>query len=109
MCGHLILRGHPVKGGIDKEDDMNNPTIQNAIDFSGLTSEFGGNISIFAPTKDMGDPIDVHVLRGKFSTGDLAELVWTATLSDSEIDGFCGAESLMMDGRYERLAGYLVA
>jgi hypothetical protein len=37
--------------------------------------------------------MSVHVLRGRFTTTDLAELLWNASLTDDEIEFFTLFES----------------
>lgn len=110
MRHHLIPREARSRASPQPVTTMNINAIRNAIDFSGVADELGqGQYSVFAPSKDMGDPMDVHVLPGRFSTVDLAELVWIATLGDDEIEGLCSVEALAIDGRYETLAGTIVA
>ena len=67
--------------------------IAKAIELSEVTRAMPiGSYSVFSPTKEASD-MAVHVLRGRFSTADLAELVWNASLTDDEIDFFTLVES----------------
>lgn len=52
-----------------------------------------GNFSIFAPTKDSGDPIDVTVVPGQVSFAEFAEMTWLASMTDDEIEEMALAEA----------------
>lgn len=83
---------------------MNTTLLQNALEMSGLSDELGlGNYSVFAPTKDSGDPIPVHVLRGRFAPADFAEILWCASLSDKEIDAMAELDARTVAGSYDGL------
>jgi len=67
--------------------------IAKAIELSEVTQALPtGSYSVFSPTKEATE-MAVHVLRGRFTTNDLAELLWNASLTDDEIEFFTLFES----------------